>query len=172
MTSSNSDVTPVNGRIWAAAQKTLGSWSRTHKHQVGEAEIGEQLPLRDQQLQPVMVGLGKVGVLGDDLRHRRHVANLRPPPTVVGLEAKSRIARRRAEEERGDTSFVLKRRRSRRPQSAIRAERAQRAEQSNLWQNRLAVDLRRLRWPRVPASAAPAGRRARTTASVPTPDGR
>ena len=30
-TSSNNDVTPVNGRIWAAAQKTLGSWSRTQR---------------------------------------------------------------------------------------------------------------------------------------------
>ncbi len=31
MTSSKSDVMPVNGRICAAAQKTLGSRSRTHK---------------------------------------------------------------------------------------------------------------------------------------------
>jgi hypothetical protein len=43
------------------------------------------LPFRDQQFQPVMVGLGKVGVLGDDLRHGRHVANLRPRQTFIGL---------------------------------------------------------------------------------------
>jgi hypothetical protein len=39
-----------------------------------------------------------------------------------------------------------------------------------LWQNRSLVDFRRLTWPRVPASVAPAGRKARTTASVPTPE--
>ena len=42
-----------------------------------------------------------------------------------------RIARRRAEEEGADMLFVGERRRSRRRQSAIRAERAQRVEQSN-----------------------------------------
>ena len=77
-TSSNSEVAPVKGRIWAAAQKTFGIAVEHPQHQVGEAQIGEQLPLRDQQLQPVMVALREVGVLGDDLRHGRHVANLRP----------------------------------------------------------------------------------------------
>jgi hypothetical protein len=46
------------------------------------------------------------------------------------ITSHDRIARRRAEEERGDTLFVPERRRSSRLQSAIRAERAQRAEQS------------------------------------------
>jgi hypothetical protein len=43
--------------------------------------------------------------------------------------AATRIARRRGEEERGDTLFVPERRRTRRRKSAFRAERAQRATQ-------------------------------------------
>jgi hypothetical protein len=50
---------------------------------------------------------------------------------VIANGAIKRIARRRAEEEGGDTPFVSERRRSRRLLSAIRAERAQRAEQLN-----------------------------------------
>jgi prolyl oligopeptidase len=51
---------------------------------------------------------------------------------VASLAA--RIVRCRAEEERADTFFVCERRRSRQLPSAIRAERAQRAEQSKLVQ--------------------------------------
>ena len=75
--------------------------------------------------------------------HRRRLTQLLPIASglrrLSGQRAISaadlaviRIARRRAEEERGDTLFVTERRRSRRLQSAIRAERAQRAEQSLL----------------------------------------
>jgi hypothetical protein len=53
---------------------------------------------------------------------------------VIANGAIKRIARRRAEEEGGDTPFVSERRRSRRLLSAIRAERAQRAEQLK-WQD-------------------------------------
>ena len=136
------------------------------ENQVGEAEIGEQLPLRHQQLEPKVVRLGKVGVLGDDLRHRRHVANLqqlhRFDRRAVCQNCHADCERRKSRasvwtSERVDTLFVGER-------SSKTAD-CQRDCASN-------HDDGRLRWPRVPASAARAGRRARTTASAPTPEGR
>ena len=57
-TSSSSEVAPVNGRSGRPPRRR---WDRgrgpTRPSQ--RTEIGEQLPLRDQQLQPVMVALGE-----------------------------------------------------------------------------------------------------------------
>ena len=76
-TSSNSDVGPVDRRSWSRPvdiRVVVGH----PEHQIGEAQVRQQLP-RDQQPQPLLLGLGKVGVGGDDLRHRRHAAT-QPPP--------------------------------------------------------------------------------------------
>ena len=41
--------------------------------QVGEGEVGEQLPLRDQQMQPLEVGVVECGVLAYEFVHGGHV---------------------------------------------------------------------------------------------------
>ena len=84
------------GRIWAAAQKTLGSRSGTHEHEIGEAQVGQQLPLRDQQPQPLVVIVGEVGMPGDDLRHRWHGTTLIRGPREVRPAAQLRARELRA----------------------------------------------------------------------------
>lgn len=43
------------------------------QHEVGEGQIGEQLPLRDQQMQPLQVGVTEGCVLADEVVHGGHV---------------------------------------------------------------------------------------------------
>ena len=54
------------------------------QHQVGEGEVGEQLPLRDQQMQPLEVGVVEGGVLAYEVVHGGHVCErtrrVRPDP--------------------------------------------------------------------------------------------
>src|SRR5690606_27892712 len=40
--------------------------------EVGEGEVGEQLPLRHQQVEPLEVGVGEVGVLAYEFVHGGH----------------------------------------------------------------------------------------------------
>ena len=105
-TSSNSEVAPVVGPHLGRGPVDVRVVVGHPQHQVGEAEVGEQLPLRDQQLEPALLRVVEVGVLGDDLRHRRHAQTLvadrrrvpgssrpgRPSPSTgsgnVGLQAR------------------------------------------------------------------------------------
>ncbi len=43
------------------------------QHEVGEGEVGEQLPLRDQQMQPLEIGVTESGVLADEVVHGGHI---------------------------------------------------------------------------------------------------
>ncbi len=49
------------------------------QHQVGEGEVGEQLPLRDQHVEPFHVGPGEGGVAADEFVQRGHMARVAPP---------------------------------------------------------------------------------------------
>lgn len=54
------------------------------QHEVGEGEVGEQLPLRDQQMQPLEIGVTESGVLAYEVVHGGHVCErtrrIRPDP--------------------------------------------------------------------------------------------
>ncbi len=43
------------------------------QHEIGEGQVGEQLPLRDQQMQPLEVGVAQSGVLAYEIVHGGHI---------------------------------------------------------------------------------------------------
>ena len=81
-TSSTSAVGPVVGRICPAAQNPSPLAVGQPEHQVGEGQVGDDLPVRHQQLQPLHVLVVEVRVAAhqvDEGRHRTHGSDVRKP---------------------------------------------------------------------------------------------
>ena len=96
-TSSRKVVGPVVGRIWASATQPEPSRSAAHKTRyVGEGQVGEQLPVRDQSVQPVDVRLGQRGEPMANVSERRHVIIAPSGPASVAPD------RRPGEDGRGE----------------------------------------------------------------------
>ena len=69
------DGRPVVGRTCATATPRVAV-VRHPQHEVGEREVGEQLPVADQQVQPLDVVVGQVGAPAHEIAQGCHAASL------------------------------------------------------------------------------------------------
>ena len=65
------------GRIWATGDDSGAPSPVGHpQHQVGEGQVGEQLPVGDQQVQPLQVRVSEGGVLAYEVVQAGHPPSL------------------------------------------------------------------------------------------------
>ena len=83
-TSSTYAVGPVVGRIWAPAQKPALLAVRQPQHQVGEGQVGDDLPVGQEQVQPGHVLVVEVRVDTDELGQGRHAGQRNDQRPVAG----------------------------------------------------------------------------------------
>ena len=90
------DVVVVDGRAGArAALRDRDEVARAGgqpQHEVGEGEVGDDLPVPDQQVQPLDVGGVEIGVAGDQVAQRGHRDSLggSPAPPARALTSTGR----------------------------------------------------------------------------------
>src|SRR4029453_2326102 len=104
-TSSNSEVAPVKGRIWPAAQKTLGSWSRTHNTRSEKLRSASNCHSETSSFSQWW-SPSERSVCSEMISDMDGMRQIYGCVQYRSASIQIRIARRRAEEERGDTLFV------------------------------------------------------------------